>query len=219
MRNWFVRHPVWFMAFYALFYLAAFHWLEVNVRIPDIWVHCHLDDVIPFCKYAIVPYFAWFAWIPFTLFYLLWRGPRADFWRLCLMLFTGMTIALACYAVLPTGLALRPYRVAGGDIFARAVRWLYATDTPTNVCPSIHVFNSVTLAIAYARSRAFDEPGRRWMRPTAMVLCVSIVLSTVLLKQHSCIDVACGILLALSLNTAINALERSYPQVARQWEQ
>lgn len=134
MRNWFSRHPVSFMAFYLLFYLSAFHWLEVHIAVPDVLVHCHLDDLIPFCKYAIVPYFAWFVWIPFTLFYLLWKAPRADFWRLCLPLFAGMTIALACYVILPTGLDLRPYRVYGSDIFARTVRWLYSTDTPLHPC-------------------------------------------------------------------------------------
>lgn len=152
MRNWFSRHPVSFMAFYLLFYLSAFHWLEVHIAVPDVLVHCHLDDLIPFCKYAIVPYFAWFVWIPFTLFYLLWKAPRADFWRLCLPLFAGMTIALACYVILPTGLDLRP---------------------------------------------------------ASAVLCVSIIASTVLLKQHSCIDVLLGILLAMVLDTAMTALERS----------
>lgn len=95
MRNWFSRHPIWFMAFYLVFYLSVFHWLEVNITVPEVWVHCHLDDLIPFCKYAVIPYLAWFIWIPFTLFYLLWKAPRADFWRLCLPLFAGMTIALA----------------------------------------------------------------------------------------------------------------------------
>ena len=129
MRSWIARHPVSFMALYTVFYLTAFHWLEVNITVPAIWVHCQLDDVIPFCKYAIVPYFAWFAWIPFTLFYLLRHGERSDFWRVCLCLFTGMTIALSCYVLLPTGLALRPCRVYGSDIFARLVRMLYAVDT------------------------------------------------------------------------------------------
>ena len=35
------------------------------------------------------------------------------------------------------------------------------------------------------------------------MLCVSIVLATVLLKQHSCIDVMMGILLALVLDSAM----------------
>ena len=169
---------------------------------------CH-----PLQKYAIVPYFARFAWIPFTLFYLLLRGDRSDFWRVCLCLFAGMTIALSCYVLLPTGLALRPYRVYGSDIFARLVRMLYAVDSSKNVCPSIHVFNSVTLMIGYRRSRCFDEPRRRWMRPASAVLCVSIIASTVLLKQHSCIDVLLGILLgaalAFALDAAATTLERS----------
>lgn len=209
MRSWFSRHPIWFMAFYLVFYLSVFHWLEANITVPEVWVHCRLDDLIPFCKYAVIPYFAWFVWIPFTLFYLLWKAPRADFWRLCLPLFAGMTIALAVYVVVPNGLDLRPYRVYGSDFFARTVRRLYDTDTATNVCPSIHVFNSVTLMMAYYRSRIFDEPHHRWMRPAAAVLCVSIIASTVLLKQHSCIDVVLGILLALVLDSAASSLERS----------
>ena len=209
MRNWFSRHPIWFMAFYLVFYLSVFHWLEVNITVPEVWVHCHLDDLIPFCKYAVIPYLAWFIWIPFTLFYLLWKAPRADFWRLCLPLFAGMTIALAVYVILPNGLDLRPYRVYGSDIFARIVRQLYSTDTATNVCPSIHVFNSVTLMMSYYRSRIFEEPRRRWMRPASAVLCLSIIASTVLLKQHSCIDVVMGILLAMAVDSAASSLERS----------
>ena len=197
------------MALYALFYLSFFALLERTIQTPDLWVHCQLDDVIPFCKYAIVPYFAWFAWIPFTLFYLLRHGERSDFWRVCLCLFAGMTIALSCYVLLPTGLALRPYRVYGSDIFARLVRMLYAVDSSKNVCPSIHVFNSVTLMLAYYRSAIFDAPRRRWMRPAAMVLCVSISLSTILLKQHSVIDVVFGLLLALLLDYAATVLQRS----------
>ena len=216
-RSWLARHPVGFMALYSIFYLSVFHYLEANVPLRSILVHCRLDDLIPFCKYAVIPYFAWFVWIPFTLFYLLWKAPREDFWRLCLPLFSGMTIALACYAVLPTALDLRPYWVPGSDIFAQTVRFLYRTDTATNVCPSIHVFNSVTLLLAYYRSHIFDAPRRRWMRPAAAVLCISIVCSTVLLKQHSCIDVALGALLALALDSAFTALERSQlPQVRRE---
>lgn len=170
-RSWFSRHPLCFMALYLILYLSAFNFLNTQIHMPHILVHCRLDDLIPFCKYAVIPYFAWFPWIPFTLFFLLWKAPREDFWRLCMPLFSGMTIALACYVILPTGLNLRPCYVPGTDIFARAVRFLYSTDTPINVCPSIHVFNSVTLMLAYHRCRIFEQPRFRWMRPAADVLC------------------------------------------------
>lgn len=209
MRNWCSRHPVWFMALYALFYLSFFALLERTIQTPDLWVHCRLDDLIPFCKYAIVPYILWFPWIPFTLFYLLYKAPREDFWRLCIPLFTGMTMTLLFYAIVPNGLALRPKYVPGTDIFAQLVRMIYRSDTPMNVCPSIHVFNSVTLMLAYYRSAIFDAPRRRWMRAAAMVLCVSISLSTILLKQHSVIDVVFGLLLALLLDQPATVLQRS----------
>lgn len=207
MRNWCMRHPILFMALYAVFYLSCFAFLEKHILVPDLWVHCRLDDLIPFCKYAIIPYVMWFPWIPFTLFYILRRAPRADFWRLCLPLFAGMTLSLLFYVVVPNGLALRPHSVPGTDFFAEAVRALYRHDTPTNVCPSIHVFNSVTLMLAYYRCNCFDVPGRRWMRPAAAILCLSITLSTMLLKQHSVIDVVFGILLALALDYAATVLQ------------
>ena len=34
MRNWCSRHPVWFMAFYALFYLTFFALLERTIQSP-----------------------------------------------------------------------------------------------------------------------------------------------------------------------------------------
>lgn len=203
MRTWFSRHPVWFMAFYMVFYLTVFHWLEVHGHGAGHLGPLSAGRFHPVLQIRHRAVSGVVRLDPFTLFYLLWKAPRADFWRLCLPLFAGMTFALACYIVLPTGLYLRPYRVYGNDIFAQAVRLLYATDTPTSVCPSIHVFNSVTLMLAYYRSRIFDAPRRRWMRPAAAVLCVSIVLATVLLKQHSCIDVMMGILLALVLDSAM----------------
>ncbi len=42
-----------------------------------------------------------------------------------------------------------------------------------------------------------------------MVLCVSISLSTILLKQHSVIDVVFGLLLALALDYGATVLQRS----------
>ena len=61
--------------------------------------------------------------------------------------------------------------------------------------------------LAYYRSSIFDAPRRRWMLPAAMVLCVSITMSTMLLKQHSVIDVVFGLLLALTLDHAAAALQ------------
>ena len=193
-RSWLARHPVGFMALYSIFYLSVFHYLEANVPLRSILVHCRLDDLIPFCKYAVIPYFAWFVWIPFTLFYLLWKAPREDFWRLCLPLFSGMTIALACYAVLPTALDLRPYWVPGSDIFARVVRFLYRTDTATNVCPSIHVIGSLAVMFTAWHCRGLAHWGWKLaFTLTALLICVS----TLFMKQHSVLDILAALPICL----------------------
>lgn len=207
MRSWCRNHPVYFMAGYLVFYLAFFFLLEKSVQVPDLVLHCTLDDLIPFCKYAIIPYYAWFAWIPATLFFLLRRGPRWDFWRLCLPLFTGMTLALLFCAVVPNGVYLRPAHIPGTDVFARAVRELYHTDTPTNVFPSIHVLNAVTLDLAWQRRLRRDRiVVRLWGGAASHLLAAAIVASTMLLKQHSAMDVMGGILLALLLDRMADGL-------------
>lgn len=202
MRSWCERHPIGFMALYLVFYLAFFAFLESAVTVPAVWVHCRLDDLIPFCKYAVVPYLLWFLWVPGTLLYLLFRGPRAEFWRFCLPLFAGMTLALLFCLAVPNGVALRPRTVPGDDIFARCVRMLYRSDTATNVCPSIHVFNAVTTDLAVQRSSCFagQRRLRRWLRMGSWLLDLAVIASTMLLKQHSVIDVVCGILLAFALD-------------------
>jgi len=109
------------MACYLVFYLAFFKLLEQGIQVPDLVLHCRLDDLIPFCKYAIIPYYLWFAWIPCTLFYLLWFNDRREFWRLCLPLFAGMTLSLMFCAIvifttaalLKWGMGLTTY----GDVF------------------------------------------------------------------------------------------------------
>ena len=54
-RSWFARHPVGFMALYLVLSLIAFHFLETQISMRSILVHCRLDDLIPFCKYAVIP--------------------------------------------------------------------------------------------------------------------------------------------------------------------
>ena len=117
----------------------------------------------------------------------------------------GCATALAIYALLPNGLNLRG-PVAGNDLLARAVRWLYRTDTPTNVCPSLHVYQSVCVYLAIRRSRLYAQRPR--FRAVSLVLTIAICCSTVLLDQHSVIDVVCGLGLCLLLDSIAAAYLR-----------
>ena len=49
IRTWCKDHPIQFMACYLVFYLAFFKLLEQGIQVPDLVLHCRLDDLIPFC--------------------------------------------------------------------------------------------------------------------------------------------------------------------------
>ncbi len=88
-----------------------------------------------------------------TLYILMLGAPvyflftsKQDFLKITFIMFNGMTFCLLMYLLFPTGLQLRP-EITGDNLLCRIADILYAIDTPTNVCPSIHVSSSVAAAI------------------------------------------------------------------------
>ena len=117
-----------------------------------------------------------------------------------MFLFTGMTIFLIICTIYPNGQDLRIDLSNADSVFANAVYSLYQTDTNTNVFPSIHVFNSIGIMIGILKSEWLK--GKRFRVPAqacSVILSVLITLSTVFLKQHSCIDVIGAVIMAIVL--------------------
>ncbi len=71
---------------------------------------------------------------------------------------------------------------------------LYRTDTPTNVTPSIHVFNTLVMVNGIARSQE-KHARARGVRAFFFVDGILIILSTMFIKQHSVYDVAAAFLM------------------------
>lgn len=199
IKNFFQKYKHSWVAVYALIYLPWFAWLEQHVTDNFHLVHMSIDDKIPFVEFFVVPYFLWFGYVAFGIGYFFLKD-RQDFYKLCTFLFTGMTIFLIVSTIYPNGHDLRPDTFVRDNIFTDLVKWLYATDTPTNLFPSIHVYNALGIHIAISKSEHFKKHGRGWV--ISLILCVSIILSTMFLKQHSFFDVItafamAGILYAL----------------------
>lgn len=183
---------------YLPFYLICFFLLEKTNTKDYHVVESDLDQYIPFCELFIIPYVLWFAYIAVTVLYFFFTNKR-DFTRLCLFLFVGMTICLAIYYIWPNGHHLRQDLTTLGreNIFTKAVGFLYSIDTSTNVCPSIHTLNSIGCCLAIFKSNALKD--KKWIRGGALVLTISICLSTMFLKQHSVIDVFWALVLSLAM--------------------
>ena len=191
--NVYETHKHSLLLLYFCIYLPWFSYLERTVTTHFHVIHVPLDDYIPFCEFFIVPYLLWFAYIAvgFSYFYL---RDREEYFRLCATLFTGMTVFLLVSSLYPNGHYLRPASFARDNIFVDMVRWLYATDTATNLFPSIHVYNSLMVNAAVWHSSRLKE--KRIVRYGSAVLAASIILATMFLKQHSVFDVMTAFLMA-----------------------
>ncbi len=192
IRDWVSEHNYCLVLLYFFFYLAVFTLEEKFLR-PVVTIECPLDDLIPFNSLFVIPYLAWFLLVPSVVGYLMFKS-KEEFLDICFMLFTGMTICLAIYAVVPNGIHLREM-ITGHDVCSQLVILLRKVDTATNVCPSIHVFATLCVMMAVFRSPLFDQ--KRLLKGFIAVLSVLICLSTVFLKQNSVVDLCCGAALSV----------------------
>ncbi len=204
VKDWFRKYPLMIAVLYLIFYLSVFAWLEANV-VPKYIIHCKLDEVIPFCETFIIPYVFWFLYIPGAF---IWFSRRSwqEYKKLCIMVFSGLTICLAIYYIFPTGLNLRlaanPHET--GFLYNLVVL-LRGIDTPTNVCPSIHVMNTVMVFQAICSTEGLKH--RRLTLAVHFVIAVLICASTVLLDQHSVVDVVCGVMMSFVIHGLVYKVE------------
>lgn len=199
---------------YIFIYFPCFIYLEKHVTTDFHVIYTPLDDKIPFIEYFIVPYMLWFAYIAVTVMYFFFTNVK-DFYRLTAFLVAGMTLFLIISAVYPNGLELRPEVFARDNIFVDMVKQLYRTDTPTNVLPSIHVFNSIGAAIAIMRSQRLKS--KKYIQYGSLILSLSIILSTMFLKQHSVIDViAAGIIATVCYSFIYAGAPKKQPKFSHQ---
>lgn len=176
-------------ASYALVYLPWFFFLESKITMdcPNLHIiNGPLDDMIPFCEVFIIPYFLWFAYIVASCVIMVLKADNQEFIRFALSLIIGMSLCMVICMVYPNGLTLRPDTLPD-NAFGRLVAGLYATDTPTNVFPSIHVYNSIAVHTALSKCKALKN--HKGLLTGSLILCILICMSTVFLKQHSLYDV------------------------------
>ena len=211
MKELLYKHRYLLLQAYWLLYLPWFAYLENSVTSHFHVIHMDLDNHIPFIAAFCIPSFLWFGYVMIafanTLLY-----DKQEYVRTCIFLFTGMTVFLLISTVYPNGHYMRYNVVLGDSICDQLVRWLWETDTATNLFPSIHVFNSIGAHIALSRSENLrDKKG--WKLASFILMC-SIILATVFIKQHSVFDVMTALLMALVLYPVAygkapeNAIER-----------
>lgn len=166
-------------------YGIAFLILERFLSVEYNPVYCHLDGVVPFCEYLIIPYYFWFVFIIGIQIYGFFFDVKC-FKEYMYYTILTYTLTIIIYIIYPTSQNLRPESFARDNVFTRVVSFLYGFDTNTNVCPSLHVIGSFAVYFAARRSKVFSSAG--W-RIAFFLTAVLISISTVFLKQHSVLDI------------------------------
>ncbi len=196
--NFFKTRKQLLLLLYAAVYIPWFIYIEKTVTAGSSYhiIHMAVDDMIPFCEFFVIPYCLWFVYMGFTIAYvLLFDGPSSI--RLGIFLYTGMTLFLIISTVYPNGHQLRPDSFVRDNLFVHITQKLYAADTPTNLFPSIHVYNSLGCHFTLLHCKNMAEKKHwAWVRPVSWILLVGITCSTLFLKQHSMFDVLTAFILA-----------------------
>ena len=175
-----------YLPIYLLMFVAVEH-----LVVDNYWVSwCTLDDMIPFVRQFVLVYVLWYPLMLGTTLYLLLKDRRA-FLRYARSVVLGLTACMLTFVLLPSGQELRPAEVPGSDLTARLLRAIYAADTNTNVFPSMHVVGTLAAVIGIFDSRSAPR-GVQW---GVAALGVLINTSTVLIKQHSVLDILGGVVL------------------------
>ena len=146
-------------------------------------IHSPLDDLIPFCEVFIIPYVFWYGLIVISLLYFLLYNV-SSFKKLQSYIIITQVAAMAIYILFPNRQDLRPAEFPRENIFTQMISWLYAFDTSTNVCPSLHVAYSLGIASVWVKEQGVS----RWWKVFVVVSVILICLSTMFIKQHSVLD-------------------------------
>lgn len=162
-------------------------------------VHCALDDMIPFCEWFLIPYFSWYLLIVGSLLYFLLYDVDA-FRRLSIFIMITQGLALIWYSVWPSIQLLRPEVFPRDNLLTRVIGLLYRFDTPTGVCPSLHVAYSLGIASVWCREKAAPL----WVKLGVVFAVLVIILSTFFIKQHSVVDAAAAVAVSAVAELAVH---------------
>lgn len=155
-------------------------------------VHCWLDDVIPFCELFLIPYVFWYLLIVISLGYFLLYNVDS-FKRLQTYIIITQLVAMAIYIIFPSRQDLRPTEFPRENFLTQIMALIYAFDTSTGVCPSLHVAYSLGIASVWLKEGGVS---RLW-KAFIVIAVILICLSTMFVKQHSALDVLAALPLGL----------------------
>ncbi len=165
------------------------HYINVLLGRSYVNMTSHLDEKITVLPaFTIIYVLAFPFWYLTTYFYLRKDGEHAFRFSL-----SNLCAKLACAAIfilIPSTL-VRP-TLEGSGIGVHLLSFIYRSDAPTNLFPSIHCLESWFCFRCLSDERSVPL----FIKLFSLLFAVLICMSTVFTKQHVLMDIPAGILLA-----------------------
>lgn len=161
-------------------------------------VHSKVDDIIPFNEYFILVYISWYVLIVLTLLYFLLYDVKS-FIDVQIFIIATQVIAIITYIVWPSIQNLRPQTFADKNFCTFIVGLIYKADTPTGVCPSLHVAYSLAMLSVWLKRKN----GNRLWKAVVTIWVVLVCMSVCFAKQHSFTDVWAAALMCLIIEIVL----------------
>ena len=170
---------------YFLFYFLTENFIPVeNCHV----IHSALDDRIPFNEFFFIPYCFWYLLIVISLGYFALYDVE-NFRNLQTFIIITQVVAMTVYILYPSVQNLRPTEFARDNFFTWLAGIIYTLDTPTGVCPSLHVAYSLGIGSCWLKEKSASKLWKGFV-----VFSVSLIsLSTAVVKQHSVVDIAAAL--------------------------
>lgn len=199
LKQFYQSNPMRFMIIAYGLYIICFFLLDNWDRSSYTYLHSSIDNLIPFATQAVYFYISWFPLMVVPILTFWHRKSYEELWDFIMPMLMAMFLSLLIYLFWPNALRLRPAEVTGNSLSAWITRAIQSADSPTNVCPSIHVSTTILIDCSLHRSPQFRKKG---IAASALLhlLVIAICISVMMLKQHSIIDVASGAVFAFVLN-------------------
>lgn len=161
-------------------------------------VHSVIDDYIPFNEYFVLFYVSWYFFMVLSLLYFVLYDIK-NFVR-AQKLIVGMQItAVITYILWPSVQYLRPDHFEKENFCTWLLGIIYSKDTPTGVCPSLHVGYTLAVLSAWIVARDIKLWQKILITAWALMICISVCF----VKQHSFTDVWAAVVMYIFLKIVL----------------
>lgn len=150
-----------------------------------------IDDKIPFNIYFIIPYIIWYLMLILVPYYI-YKCDKNNFIKYSTSFALSIIIANTIFIIFPTTIT-RP-EIVGNGILHLLTKFIYLIDTPVKNCfPSTHCSFSLSF-ILYSLT---TKNSNKYINIIIIIISLTIMASTMLIKQHVFIDFISGCILSL----------------------